>query len=109
MGKKKSFVNKKNSATFRLVYRNSPSTFSDPWIFTRVEESTSYVPGFTNDDPRANLEEGETESIFADADKDSGEEANIRPKKDEYKSTHPIPHGSNKGKALCLITSEKKS
>lgn len=105
MGKKKSFVNKKNSATFRLVYRDSPSTFSDPFgflndgerVFTRVDEGTSYVPGFTDDDPRANLEEGETDSIFADADEDSGEEANIRPKKDKYKSTHPIPHGSNNG------------
>jgi len=109
MGKKKSFVNKKNSATFRLVCRDSSSTSSDPFgflsdgdrVFTRVDDGTSYVPGFTDDDPRANLEEEEEEeeadSIFADADEDPDEEPNVRPKKDKYKSTHPKPYGSNNG------------
>lgn len=107
MGKKKSFVNKKNSATFRLVCRDSSSTFSDPFgflgdgdsdrVFTRVDDGTSYVPGFTDDDPRANSEEEETDSIFADADEDTGVEPNVKPKKDKYKGTHPKPYESNNG------------
>lgn len=51
-GKEKSFANKKNSATFCLVCRDSSSMFSDPFgflgdgdrVFKRVDDGTNYVP-----------------------------------------------------------------
>ncbi|GBG61856.1 hypothetical protein CBR_g23809 [Chara braunii] len=59
MGKKK-FIDKKKSATFALVFRDS----SDPLIeqsdrvFTRIDRGTGYVPGFTEEDPQARLGAG---------------------------------------------------
>eukprot|EP01018_Ginkgo_biloba_P011754 Gb_13741 [translate_table: standard] len=80
MGKKKAFVDKKTSATFRLVCRDSSA--SDGFghlagdsdrVFTRVDEGNNYVPGFTDDDPRTQLAL-DPNSIFADANEDSEEE-----------------------------------
>ncbi|KAH9331498.1 hypothetical protein KI387_003606, partial [Taxus chinensis] len=78
MGKKKSFLNKKNSATFRLVCRDSSD--ADPFglsadadkVFTRVDNGTSHIPGFSDDDPRSHMEM-DGDSIFADAEEEEKE------------------------------------
>lgn len=75
MGKKKSFFNKKNAATFRLVCRDSSD--ADPFgisphsdkVFARVDDGTNYVPGFSDDDPRPHIAT-DSDSIFADAEEE---------------------------------------
>ncbi|BBN20026.1 protein LTV1 [Marchantia polymorpha subsp. ruderalis] len=100
MGKKK-FIDKKKSATFTLIYRESEAddTSEAPSrIFTRVDGGDGYVKGFSDDDPRYFMQsecgdgpgdrdaieegsdgeefdsDGEEESRFDDADEESGEE-----------------------------------
>ncbi|GLJ18446.1 hypothetical protein SUGI_0327200 [Cryptomeria japonica] len=75
MGKKKSFLNKKNAATFRLVCRDSSD--ADPFglsghadkVFARVDDGTNHVPGFSDDNPRPHIAT-DSNSIFADAEEE---------------------------------------
>lgn len=80
MGKKK-FLDKKKSATFVLMHRETEDADDDvsSRVFTRVDGGFTPVPGFSEEDPRTNPdygyetdegeEEGEEElSVFADAD-----------------------------------------
>lgn len=82
MGKKK-FLDKKKSATFVLMHRETEGADDDvaARVFTRVDGGFAPVPGFSEDDPRSNPDygyetdegasEGEEESsVFADADED---------------------------------------
>lgn len=79
MGKKKSFLNKKNAATFRLVCRDSSD--ADPFglsghadkVFARVDDGTNHVPGFSDDNPRPYIST-DSNSIFADAEEEEAEE-----------------------------------
>ncbi|KAG8377871.1 hypothetical protein BUALT_Bualt08G0078600 [Buddleja alternifolia] len=81
MGKKKQFIDKKKSATFQLMARDSsdPNYSSGPsgnQIFVRVDNNNHYTPdSFFNDDvPDA---DADPDSIFADAPEDfDGEDAN---------------------------------
>lgn len=86
MGKKK-FLDKKKSATFVLMHRETEGADDDvsARVFTRVDGGFTPVPGFSEEDPRTNPDygyetdeggsegegEGEEESsVFADADED---------------------------------------
>lgn len=88
MGKKK-FIDKKKSATFALVYRESADTEDDgvARVFTRVDGGYSHIPGFTEEDPRSNGYEDDEEeeeeevgapfdesSVFADAEDDDDDD-----------------------------------
>lgn len=67
MGKKK-FIDKKKSATFRLVFKESSAqdvVGGPDRVFTRVDGGNSFVPGFSLDDQG---------SIFDDAEQDEEEE-----------------------------------
>ncbi|KAJ4763110.1 Protein LTV1 [Rhynchospora pubera] len=73
--KKKSFIDKKRSATFTLVARDSASS-SDPLssnrVFVRTDNHYDYsVPGFLDSDEEQYNRDGES-SIFADAVEESG-------------------------------------
>ncbi|CAM6100187.1 unnamed protein product [Calypogeia fissa] len=73
MGKKK-FIDKKKSATFTLVFRDTAAEDGDAAAasvpirqFTRVDGGDSYVPGFSEDDPRSQLGDG---GEYSDHDED---------------------------------------
>eukprot|EP00252_Welwitschia_mirabilis_P024282 TRINITY_DN7159_c0_g1_i1.p1 TRINITY_DN7159_c0_g1~~TRINITY_DN7159_c0_g1_i1.p1 ORF type:complete len:536 (-),score=151.20 TRINITY_DN7159_c0_g1_i1:520-2127(-) len=69
MGKnRKGFIDRKKSATFRLVYRDyDPSNASaGERVFTRIDGGDNYIPGFTDDDPFASAatsQYGEAEDL----------------------------------------------
>ncbi|KAJ3683909.1 hypothetical protein LUZ60_014136 [Juncus effusus] len=79
-GKKKSFIDKKRSATFTLISRDSSSSSSNPLstdrVFVRTDNHSSYsVPGFEEDsdgDQQLPQHQNDQSSIFDDALEDSG-------------------------------------
>ena len=63
MGRKKKFIDKKNAATFVLMYRESEDSDAvAERVFVRADAGTNYVPGFSDDyDGGAGMREQEEE------------------------------------------------
>lgn len=84
MGKKK-FVDKKKSATFQLLARDSSDPNYDPQgpsgdrVFIRVDNNQYAPPGFGDEANEDNDNDYDPDSIFADAPEDDGEDG-IKPK-----------------------------
>ncbi|KAF3326077.1 protein LTV1 [Carex littledalei] len=75
-GRKKGFIDKKRSATYTLVARDSASSSSNPLstdrVFVRTDNHHEYsVPGFIDSDEEQYNRDDES-SIFADAVEDAG-------------------------------------
>lgn len=75
MGKTKKFIDKKKSATFQLMARDTsdPNYESSDRVFVRVDNNSNYAPeSFFNDDDVDHEED--PDARFADADEDEDED-----------------------------------
>ncbi|GLJ16808.1 hypothetical protein SUGI_0289600 [Cryptomeria japonica] len=99
MGKKKSFLNKRNAATFRLVCRDSAD--ADPFgfsvhsdkVFTRVDDGTNHVPGFSDHHRRPHIAT-DCDSIFADAEEEKEKDLYFEENNAKFsaRNSHSIPN-----------------
>lgn len=128
MGKKK-FIDKKKSATFTLVFRDTAAEDDTAAVpirqFTRVDGGNSYVPGFTEDDPRSQPGDGDDEDSdheedYYDDEDDEEEEEVVKDEEgvrghgdesrfgdpdeseDEEKESFVQPHQRNKGSKAAV-------